>query len=195
MNLTRLAGVASIAASLFALLSATTAARAETVYKCRNPQGDLVYQQAPCAKETESVSSWATSSAAPQMDDAADAVVDGGVLIISQRMNGHYLLNGRIGGKTLTFVIDTGASAVSLSRSAAMSAQIYCGNQILMRTANGSTSACTATIPSLEFGPFRLKNVPAIIMPNLDQPLLGMNVLQNFRVEQENGEMRISIRR
>jgi len=175
-------------------LSATTAARAETAYKCRNPQGDLVYQQAPCAKEAESVSSWATSSAAPQTDDAADAIVDG-VLVLNQRKNGHYLLNGRIKGKSLTFIIDTGASAVSLSRSAAMSAQIYCRDQILMRTANGSTSACTATIPNLELGPFKLKNVPAIIMPNLDHPLLGMNILQNFRVEQENGEMRISIRR
>jgi clan AA aspartic protease (TIGR02281 family) len=92
-------------------------------------------------------------------------------------------------------MVDTGASAISLSRSAAMSAQIYCRDQILMRTANGSSSACTAIIPSLEFGPFRLKDVPAIIMPNLDQPLFGMNMLQNFRVEQENGEMRISIRR
>ncbi|OGS81186.1 MAG: hypothetical protein A2061_04690 [Gallionellales bacterium GWA2_59_43] len=171
-----------------------TAAQAETVYKCRNPQGDLVYQQIPCTKENASVSSWATPSAAPQMDDTADAVVDG-VLILNQRQNGHYLLNGKIKDKSLTFVIDTGASAVSLSRSAAMSAQIYCRDQILMRTANGSTSACTAIIPSLELGPFKLKNVPAIIMPNLDQPLLGMNVLQNFRVEQENGEMRISLQR
>lgn len=194
MNLTRLAGAASIVASLLAILSATTTARAETAYKCRNPQGDLVYQQAPCAKETESVSSWAISSAEPQTDDAADAVVNG-VLILNQRQNGHYLLNGRIKGKSLTFIIDTGASAVSLSRSVAMSAQIYCRNQVLMRTANGSTSACTAIIPSLDIGPFKLRDVPAIIMPNLDHPLLGMNVLQNFRVEQENGEMRISIRR
>ncbi|HZW24404.1 MAG TPA: TIGR02281 family clan AA aspartic protease [Gallionella sp.] len=194
MNLTRLAGAASIVASLLAILSATTAARAETVYKCRNPQGDLVYQQAPCAKETESISSWAIPSAEPQTDDAADAVVDG-VLILNQRQNGHYLLNGRIKGKPLTFIIDTGASAVSLSRSVAMSAQIYCRDQVLMRTSNGATSACTAIIPSLDIGPFKLKNVPAIIMPNLDHPLLGMNVLQNFRVEQENGEMRISIRR
>lgn len=194
MNLTRLAGAASIVASLFAPLSATTTARAETVYKCRNPQGDLVYQQAPCEKETKSVSSWATSSAAPQTDGAAEAVIDG-VLVLNQRQNGHYLLNGTIKGKSLTFVIDTGASAVSLPRSVAMSSQVYCRDQILMRTANGSTSACIATIPSLDIGPFKLKDVPAIIMPNLDQPLLGMNVLQNFRVEQENGEMRISIRR
>ncbi|MFZ3019819.1 MAG: TIGR02281 family clan AA aspartic protease [Gallionella sp.] len=192
--MTRFASVANMVVSLFAILSTMAGARAETVYKCRNPQGDLVYQQTSCAKETEPVSSWAATSTAAQPDSTIDSVVDG-VLVLRQRENGHYLLNGRIKGKTLTFMVDTGASAISLSRSAAMSAQIYCRDQILMRTANGSSSACTAIIPSLEFGPFRLKDVPAIIMPNLDQPLFGMNILQNFRVEQENGEMRISIRR
>lgn len=193
MNLTRPAGAASIVVSLFAILLATTAARAETVYKCRNPQGDLVYQQTPCAKETQPVSSW-TAAAAPEQDSVADEVVDG-VLLLKQNRSGHYLLNGRIKGKAITFMIDTGASVISLSRAVAMSAQIYCRDQVMMRTANGSTSACTAIIPTLELGPFRLKDVPAIIMPNLEQPLLGMNILQNFRVEQENGEMRISLRR
>jgi dihydroorotase len=34
--------------------------------------------------------------------------------------------------------------------------------------------------------------VPAVIMPNLNQPLLGMNVLQNFNIEQKNKEMQLS---
>ncbi|MCK9355341.1 MAG: aspartyl protease family protein, partial [Gallionella sp.] len=140
MNMTRFAGVANMVVSLFAILSTMTGARAETVYKCRNPQGDLVYQQTSCAKETEPVSSWAATSTAAQPDSSIDSVVDG-VLVLRQRENGHYLLNGRIKGKTLTFMVDTGASAISLSRSAAMSAQIYCRDQILMRTANGSSSA------------------------------------------------------
>jgi aspartyl protease family protein len=33
--------------------------------------------------------------------------------------------------------------------------------------------------------------VEAIISPNLSQPLLGMNVLKQFRVEQDSGEMRL----
>jgi predicted aspartyl protease len=34
--------------------------------------------------------------------------------------------------------------------------------------------------------------VDAVVMPNLAQPLLGMNVLKQFRVEQDNGQMRLS---
>jgi len=36
------------------------------------------------------------------------------------------------------------------------------------------------------------KNVTALIVPNLAQPLLGMNVLQGFNIEQKNEEMRLS---
>jgi predicted aspartyl protease len=34
-----------------------------------------------------------------------------------------------------------------------------------------------------------------VIAPNLSQPLLGMNVLQQLRIEQNDGEMRISVRK
>jgi len=47
-------------------------------------------------------------------------------------------------------------------------------------------------VPKLKFGPFVLADVPAVISKNLDQPLLGMNVLQKFKIEQRNGEMKIS---
>ena len=61
-----------------------------------------------------------------------------------------------------------------------------------MMTGNGNISVCTSTIQKLKFGTFTLLNVEAIIAPNLNQPLLGMNVLRKFRVEQDGGEMRLS---
>ena len=62
-----------------------------------------------------------------------------------------------------------------------------------MNTANGVADACTAKIKKLQFGPFFVQDVAAVIVPNLSQPLLGMNVLQLFKVAQENGEMNISV--
>lgn len=175
------------------LLVSGITARAESVYKCRNPQGDLIYQGTPCAKSAQPVSSWNAPAEVPQSDSKAENATNG-VLVLKQHGNGHYLLNGTVNGKALTFVIDTGASVVSLPRQVAMSAQIYCKDQVLMQTANGQTNACTAIIPRLQFGPFTIKDAPAIIAPNLSQPLLGMNVLRHFKIEQENGEMRISVR-
>ena len=61
-----------------------------------------------------------------------------------------------------------------------------------MQTGNGTTQGCTVTIEKLKFGHFTLHYVDAVVMPNLGQPLLGMNVLKQFRVEQDNGQMRLS---
>ncbi|OGS91042.1 MAG: hypothetical protein A2Z95_05220 [Gallionellales bacterium GWA2_60_18] len=188
-------GLSLFAALLGVVLAAAAAdARADSIYKCRDAQGALVYQERPCAKDAQPVSSWNAAMEAPQLDEEAKAGTDS-VLVLRQRANGHYFLDGTINGKSLTFVVDTGATAISLPQEAAMSAQVYCREQVLMQTANGTASACLTVIPKLEFGPFRIANVPATIAPGLTQPLLGMSVLRHFRIEQENGEMRISLKR
>lgn len=186
---------AIFAAMLCSVVAAAPAtdARADSIYKCRDAQGALIYQERPCAKDAQPVSSWNAAMEAPQPDEAAGGA--GSELVLRQHPNGHYFLDGTINGKRLTFVVDTGATTVSLPQDAAMSAQIYCREQVMMQTANGTTSACITAIPKLAFGPFRVANVPATIAPGLTQPLLGMSVLRHFRVEQERGEMRISLKR
>lgn len=166
---------------------------ADSVYKCRNQQGALIYQESPCKQDVQPVSSWTAAAEAKQQDGEAGKNFNG-TLIIRQHPSGHYFMDGAINGKPLTFVIDTGASFVSLPRPLALSAQIYCKDKILMQTANGAASACTAVIPRLKFGPFLIRDAQATISPNLGQPLLGMSVLQQFRIEQDNGEMRLSVR-
>ncbi len=179
-------------AFIFVLLSPAVWADG-TVYKCKNDQGDLIYQETPCRKDVRAISSWQVTTEPAGQDNEPDKSL-GGVLVIKQSGNGHYFLDGTVNGKALTFVVDTGASSVALPREVAMSAQIYCKEKILMQTANGTASACTTIIPQLKFGPFMIRNAPATISPNLSQPLLGMSVLRQFRIEQDNGEMRISAR-
>lgn len=164
-----------------------------SVYKCKNQQGELIYQESPCIQELQPVSSWAASTEAVQQGSAPGKSVDK-VLILKQSRDGHYYLDGSVNGKPLTFVIDTGASEVALPREVAMSAQIYCKDKIMVLTANGAASACTTVIPTLKFGQFMVKNASAHISPNLGQPLLGMSILQQFKIEQDKGVMRISIR-
>ena len=61
-----------------------------------------------------------------------------------------------------------------------------------MQTGNGEAQACHVVIEDLAFGNFNLQYVDALVAPNLDQPLLGMNVLRQFRVEQADGQMRLT---
>lgn len=179
--------------SLVALAMQGANAWGAAIYKCKNQQGNLIYQDIPCTQETQTVSSRRVAAEAAQ-EENAPATVSNGVLIIKQRGSGHFSVDGTINGKPLTFVIDTGASVVVLPRQLAFSAHIYCGNRVMLQTARGPASACSAVIPKLGIGPFQLKDIPAVISGDLGQPLLGMSVLQQFKIEQDQGEMRISPR-
>lgn len=178
--------------SIGGALSATEVWTA-SVYKCRNQQGELIYQGSPCEQDTLAVSSWETAVSPMYREEEKSAPASASsTYIVKQGDGGHYFIDGTINGKPLTFLVDTGATAVSLPREIAYMAHMSCEENIRVNTANGSASVCIAVIATLKLGPFTLKNVPATIMPNLDQPLLGMNVLQQFKIEQDNGEMKIS---
>jgi clan AA aspartic protease (TIGR02281 family) len=145
------------------------------IYKCKNDQGAMVYQKSPCNNNSETLSSWKPKEKklveATGEDNKGEADKnDGHVLKLKQKSGGHYMTEGSINDKTLTFVIDTGASFVSLPEFIAHSANIYCDDLIDMNTANGKADACKAKIKKLVFGSFLVEDVDAVIVPNLGQP-------------------------
>ena len=178
--------LAVLLAGLYAVPS-----KADVVHKCKDSQGQMRYQAAPCARTDQAVSSWATREMTVEQESGAEPIAKQ-ALVLRQQGNGHYMVNGAVNGKPLNFIVDTGASAISLPRDFAYMANMSCTEQIKVQTANGSSSACMGIISKLKIGPYLLRDVPAFMAPNLNQPLLGMNVLQRFRIEQDNGEMRLT---
>jgi aspartyl protease family protein len=175
------------------LAALCTSTLGDQIYKCKNSEGRLLYQKTPCAANAETLSSWAqTYKAPPPKTSEENPAPAPAPLSLKQHGSGHYFVDGAINGKPLVFVIDTGASIVSLPSAAASDAGITCEKSALMETANGRTEACTAVIPELKFGHFVIKDAQSMIVPNLSQPLLGMNILQHFKISQDKGEMHIS---
>ncbi len=168
------------------------------IYKCQNQQGELIYQKSACKNKAETVTSWTPVSKKAMASDSETGQAnninkkDAPVFKLKQNSRGHYSTEASINDKSLTFVIDTGATVVSLPEAIAHGAQIYCDDKVGMNTANGVVDGCSTKIKKLQFGPFIVNDVAAVIMPHLSQPLLGMNVLQLFKVAQQNGEMHIS---
>jgi clan AA aspartic protease (TIGR02281 family) len=178
-------------ASLFLLAIFTTpTAWAASIYKCKNTDGTLLYQEKPCTEEAKAVSSWSISAKAKSADNDTDTSSD--PLVLGQSHNGHYFVNGAINDQFLNFLIDTGATSVAIPQALANTAGLRCLQKGFSNTANGVTPTCTTVIQKLTFGNFTLRNVDATISPNLDQPLLGMSVLKRFRIDQDNGQMRLS---
>lgn len=164
---------------------------ADMVYKCKNEQGKLLYQKTPCAEEKQAVSSW-TPKTKIRLPEPELVKKTAEALVLKQGQGGHYFLDAEVNSHALTFVVDTGATMVSLPQGFAGTASMFCNDKGQIETANGRANVCTTTITELKLGSFVFKNVTALLVPNLSQPLLGMNVLQSFNIEQKNDEMKLS---
>lgn len=119
-------------------------------------------------------------------------VIGSGKMELKQTRDGHYFSSGTINGTPVVFMIDTGATIVSISSGIAARAGIRKCTPRQVTTANGQVDACAAKVPELTFGSFRFTQVDVMVMPNMPgDALLGMNVLRNFRIEQAGKVMRI----
>lgn len=112
---------------------------------------------------------------------------------LHRQADGHYHVNGAINGKPIRFMLDTGASMVSVSGSVAKQAGLECEQDAVFTTANGKIKGCVDRQVEVAFGGYRLFDVDIAIMPNMDNlALLGMNVLGRFDLSQSDGTLIIS---
>jgi aspartyl protease family protein len=100
--------------------------------------------------------------------------------------NGHFRVEGRIDGRALNFLIDTGATVIALTADDAADLGIHPGAAdytVTMRTANGIIRAAPATLGMVEIGDIMVHDVSAVVMPQgaLSENLLGMSFLSQLR--------------
>jgi len=114
-------------------------------------------------------------------------------LTIAGDKRGHYQFKGKVNGREVTFIIDTGASAVAIPAQLALSMGLTKYYPVALKTANGEVTGHLTRLKSLEMGPIKLKNVGAVIMPGdgSDKVLIGMNVLSELEMSQANNQLTI----
>lgn len=100
---------------------------------------------------------------------------------------GHYLANGTINNQSVTFILDTGATTVSVSESIAEKARLTRGHPSRARTAAGTVTVWNTTIQELRLGGITFNNVVGTINPAMDPDmvLLGMSVLGQLDFSQQ----------
>ncbi len=114
-------------------------------------------------------------------------------IIISADRRGHYSGTGMINHYKMKFMIDTGATSIAVPSELAKQAGLKFGMPVISRTAAGNVRAFQTTIPILTMGAITLKNTHAVILDKLDQVLVGMTVLKQFKVMQYDGKMVIEV--
>jgi aspartyl protease family protein len=113
-------------------------------------------------------------------------IAPGSELVLQRSQDGHYVFPGTINGRPVTFLLDTGATLVSVPARLAGELGLKAGAQLQSITANGTVVTRATRVEALAFGPFDLRGVPASINPGMagDQVLLGMSVLKHLEFTQ-----------
>lgn len=109
------------------------------------------------------------------------------------RDDGQFVVRTTTNNKSISMLIDTGASHVVLSASDARTLGINLDklNYVIpINTANGSTLAARQTIDVISIGPIRINRIDALIARegDLTQSLLGMSFLRRLRSYEVTGD-------
>lgn len=129
---------------------------------------------------------------APASVGGGGAASSSGRIVLTAQSGGHFMANGSINGRAAYFMVDTGATAVSL---AAGDAERYgidykSGQPTQMSTANGVAQAWRVKLASVRVGDVELREVDAIVS---QQPmpfvLLGNSFLTRFTMRRDSDQM------
>jgi len=154
------------------------------VFKCVN-SGAVSYSAIPCS-----------SGAAPYNSSRISGAVSSsnGVITVHRSAEGVYPLQVNLNGINVSMLVDTGATYTTVSSRIGSELGVHsCEATGISNTANGQTSFCSITVSSLSVGALRFSNVPVKIQAGLSMDgLLGNDFLSHFKIEHQNGVMRLS---
>lgn len=108
--------------------------------------------------------------------------------------DGHYYLDGAINGVPLKFMIDTGATYVSVDEDFARAARLPKGTPGYFSTANGAVEGEIVKNQEVRADAFRVSGLSVAVTPSLGKVgLLGQNFLRRFEVSQSAGLMHLRL--
>lgn len=118
-------------------------------------------------------------------------VVRGGMLRVRKSDDGHFWLKTEVNGRSVRFLIDSGATTISMSSADAQAAGVVPGGgfPVAINTANGVVMAQRARIERLKAGPIERNDLAAVVAPEFGETsVLGMNFLSSLRSWRVEGQ-------
>ncbi len=131
------------------------------------------------------------------MGGAGGSSAGGQEIVLTAGLGGHFWTNGTINGKTVRFMVDTGATTIAMGASEAdrIGLDYRNGQRGFVNTANGTAPAYRVLLTSVRIGDVEVYNVAATITPAyMDHVLLGNSFLSRFQMKRDNDTMRLEKR-
>ncbi len=112
--------------------------------------------------------------------------------------NGHFTAEGQVNGSRMRFLVDTGATLVTLPATEAkrLGIDYRRGQQTVSQTANGRVLVYRVRLDTVAVGSMTLTAVDAVVhdSPGLDIALLGMSFLNRTEMRREGANLTLTKR-
>ena len=116
----------------------------------------------------------------------------GSQIVLTAGTGGHFVTRGSINGKTVLFLVDTGATHIGISQAEAdrIGLNYRNGERGISNTANGQVMVYRTTLDVVRVGDVQVYNVAATVLPaQMEAVLLGNSFLTRFHMKRENDVM------
>jgi aspartyl protease family protein len=128
------------------------------------------------------------SSKQPDAKASLAALASDGARVVSigRDHRGHFQAHGRVDGRQVSFMVDTGASVIALTEREADRLGIRPARNAFtapVETANGVVRAAPVTLSSVDIGGLVVRDVKALVVagPGLSENLLGLSYLTRLK--------------
>ena len=124
---------------------------------------------------------------------------DGGgtQIVLTAGSGGHFFTSGTINGKAVRFLVDTGATYVSMGAAQAqqLGVDFTKGQRGVSNTANGQMTVYKVKLASVRVGDVQLYDVDGLVgLQPMEAVLLGNSFLTRFQMKRENDTMTLTKR-
>lgn len=116
----------------------------------------------------------------------------GNRVVLSADSRGHFMTQGAINGRPVTFMLDTGATSIALSADDAqrIGLDYSKGQRVMMNTANGVAQGYRLRLQSVRVGDVEVYDIDAIVSPqSMPFVLLGNSFINRFSMRRDADQM------
>lgn len=118
-------------------------------------------------------------------------------VVLTADHRGHFMATGSINGKSVQFMVDTGATTLVLGQADAerLGLKTNGTQRVGMQTANGTVTGHSLKLQRVRLGDVEVSDVAAVILPQpMPYVLLGNSFLTRFQMQRHNDQMTLQRR-